>query len=95
MISFFFLTETNATEDIDDELKSFEKDTGPPPGIEKRDNTNDDVGKTITVERMERGRVSCPLHPLCNKYSVWAYYYVKFSIFSIVLQFSVSLISLK
>ena len=73
MISFFFLTETNATEDIDDEQKSFEKDTGPPPGIEKRDNTNDDVGKTITVERMERGRVSCPLYPLCNNY-------VKFSI---------------
>lgn len=85
MISFFFLTETNATEDIDDELKSFEKDTGPPPGIEKRDNTNDDVGKTITVERMERGRVSCPLHPLCNKYSMWAYYYVKFSIIAFLI----------
>jgi len=67
VISFFFLTETNAIEDIEDEQKSFEKDTGPPPGIEKRDNINDDVGKTITVERMERGRVSCPLHPL-SKY---------------------------
>ena len=75
MILFFSLTETSATEDIDDEQKSFKKDTGSPPGIEKRDNTNDDVGKTITVERMERGRVSCPLHPLCNKYSMWAYYY--------------------
>ena len=68
VFSAFFIIETNATEDSDDEQKSFEKDTGPPLGIENRDITNDnDVGKTITVERMERGRVSYPLHPLCDK----------------------------
>ena len=56
-----FSTETRNTEDSDDEQVSLEKDNIVLYRKESKtsnENNDDDVGKTVTEEKLEKGRVS-------------------------------------